>query len=134
MLTMALHADATADSVMWTSSELCTTIICVSIPSFRPLWQRFVSGSASDQYYGNSRGHHYGSKLHTNPDVTSSRQEAGASDYPLENVRNVEINAGREGPMRTSWHETDDQSDKSILGKSDGIVRKQEISVEYSAR
>lgn len=135
MLTKCLSSpDATADSVMWTSTELCITIVCVSIPSLRPLWQRFTGGSSTDQYYGNGQSQgRYASKLHTNPDNSEHQQEVGASDYPLENMRNVKIDGGREGPLRTSWHE-DDQSDKSILGKSDGIVRKQEISVEYTVR
>lgn len=122
---------------MWTSSELCITIICVSIPSLRPLWQRFTGGSSTDQYYNNnsrSRGG-FGTKLHTNPDNRSTDQEAGAGAYPLESMNNVEINGGRDDTkFHTTWNDADDMSDKAILGKGDGIVRKQEISVEYSTR
>ncbi|ROV99459.1 hypothetical protein VMCG_06365 [Cytospora schulzeri] len=127
---------ATADSVMWTSSELCITIVCVSIPSLRPLWQRFKGGSSTDPYYNDSHSRGgFGTKLHTNPDHPNTGQETGSSAYPLENMNNVEINGGRDvAGLRTSWHEADDTSDKSILGKSDGIVRKQEVSVEYSTR
>lgn len=127
---------ATADSVMWTSSELCITIICVSIPSLRPLWQRFTGGSSTDQYYNNSRSRGgFGTKLHTNPDNRSTDQEVGAGAYPLESMNNVEINGGRDDTkVHTTWNDADDMSDKAILGKGDGIVRKQEISVEYSTR
>lgn len=122
---------------MWTSSELCITIICVSIPSLRPLWQRFRGGNSStDQYYNNSRSHGgFGTKLHTNPDNRSADQEAGANAYPLESMNNVEINGGRDGTrVHTSWNEADDMSDKAILDNGDGILRKQEVSVEYSTR
>lgn len=121
---------------MWTSSELCITIICVCIPSLRPLWQRFRGGSSTDQYYNQSISHGSGfeKKHSTNPDVSSRNTEAGVSAYPLENIHNVKINAGREVILPSNWQEPDDKSDKIILGKSDGIVKKQEISVEYSAR
>lgn len=119
---------------MWTSSELCITIICVSIPSLRPLWQRLTGGSSTDQYYHNSRSRGgFGTKLSTGPDIPSRSHEVAAGAYPLGNME-AEVSGGRDTALRTIWHEADDQSDKSILGNTDGIVRKQEITVEYSAR
>lgn len=41
-----VRIDATTDSVMWTMSELTTTIICVSIPALRPLY-RSIRGNLS---------------------------------------------------------------------------------------
>ncbi|TVY16995.1 hypothetical protein LARI1_G003330 [Lachnellula arida] len=38
---------AVSDSVMWTMSELTLTIICVSVPALRPLYNRVTGGSSS---------------------------------------------------------------------------------------
>ncbi|TVY55497.1 Satratoxin biosynthesis SC1 cluster protein 4 [Lachnellula cervina] len=38
---------AVSDSVMWTTSELTLTIICVCIPALRPLYNRVTGGSSS---------------------------------------------------------------------------------------
>ena len=40
--------DATTDSVIWTNSEMTTSMICVSIPALRPLY-RYIRGTDSYQ-------------------------------------------------------------------------------------
>lgn len=40
--------DATTESVIWTMSELATTIVCVSIPALRPLYRSIRGGSSSN--------------------------------------------------------------------------------------
>lgn len=46
-------------------------------------------------------------------------------------MNRVEIDGGA---VNANWDEGDDKSDKSILDKPDGIVKKQEISVVYSSK
>ncbi|KAG6365590.1 hypothetical protein INS49_007201 [Diaporthe citri] len=43
---------ATADSVMYTSSELMVTVICISVPTLRPLWQKALKMQSSAYKYG----------------------------------------------------------------------------------
>ncbi|BCS25357.1 uncharacterized protein APUU_50068S [Aspergillus puulaauensis] len=52
---------ATTDSVIWTNSELTTTIVCVSVPALRPLY-RSIRGLASskDASNYNNLGGSYG--------------------------------------------------------------------------
>ncbi|KAL4736681.1 hypothetical protein BDV11DRAFT_211037 [Aspergillus similis] len=53
---------ATTDSVMWTNSELTTTILCVSAPALRPLY-RSLRGQVSSKdasNYNNLGGSSYG--------------------------------------------------------------------------
>ncbi|KAL3474274.1 hypothetical protein BJX99DRAFT_271806 [Aspergillus californicus] len=53
---------ATTDSVMWTNSELTTTIICVSVPALRPLYRslRGLNSSKDASNYNNIGGSSYG--------------------------------------------------------------------------
>lgn len=50
-----IYPDATSDSVIWTNSEITTTIVCVTIPSLRPLYRSIRGGSSSNDasYYNN---------------------------------------------------------------------------------
>lgn len=120
---------------MWTSSELTISVICVSVPSMRPLWQRIRGVSSTDDQYkvgATSRSHTYGAhKLGTGADTKYSRQdeELGSDNFPMQIMQHKTEISGQSGRTDANWQDADDNSDKSILGA--GIIRKQEVSVTY---
>ncbi|KAI1860565.1 hypothetical protein JX265_009964 [Neoarthrinium moseri] len=122
---------ATADSVMFTSTELFLTLFCVSLPVFRPLFKRLASTHSSGRTYfsdptARSRAGNFSQVKGANR-LRSKNDEV----YPMENVggRVTRAETSEDEGFRSSWR--DNGSDKSILADEAGIVRKQEYTVTY---
>ncbi|KAI0095972.1 hypothetical protein F4814DRAFT_457562 [Daldinia grandis] len=116
---------ATAESVIWTSSELTITLICVSVPVLRPIWVRMLGGTASERYYKQSEGSH---NLITigrmrNPRPTDMEIGLGTIRPDVKNANVTTIGASRRN--------SDDGSERTILRENQAIQRTREVTVEY---
>ncbi|KAF4120424.1 hypothetical protein GMORB2_3225 [Geosmithia morbida] len=103
-----------ADSIIWTSSEVTTTIVCVCIPSLRPLYGK-ITGQLSS----------------SGGEQTTPSYDAGnsykLSSYTGKNGTKTNIEAAQ---ARAT---TLNDSDESILLRRNGdIVMTQEVSVTYT--
>ncbi|KAI3391087.1 hypothetical protein diail_7965 [Diaporthe ilicicola] len=149
---------ATADSVMYTSSELMVTVVCISVPTLRPLWQKAFKMQSSAYQYGTGDhfdGSRYGrgtSRKQTLRSVDDGPDEAsfgmeilgttnGMKGKGMMNVT-TNVTAFPSGPMgaRNTDHSSDSGSDKEILGHDrqhhpygDGIRKTQQITVTYGS-
>ncbi|RYP74415.1 hypothetical protein DL770_007613 [Monosporascus sp. CRB-9-2] len=108
-----------ADSLVWTATEITVTLICVSAPSFRPLWNSW-------------RGHSI-SSAGSVPYLEQRNAEAhsrGGQSYHMNSLR-----AGTQTKCANSTLMTRDNadanSDKDILGEGDAITCTTEVSVVY---
>ncbi|ETS75573.1 hypothetical protein PFICI_12517 [Pestalotiopsis fici W106-1] len=132
--------DATADSVMFSSTELALTLICVSLPVFRPLFKRLASTRSSKRspldghsHQGSSRGLGTVSRVWkaSNGRSKSRENEYGMQSIAEAGVGGVADQSDEEG-NESAWK--DSASDRSILAEKQGISRKQEFSVSYEER
>jgi hypothetical protein len=132
-------SDATADSVMYTSTELTLTLVCVSLPIFRPLVRRLSSYYSYDRTDTKERsGAGYESQRATlermrpakvNP-RTASDAEVGLDFLTAEGARKSSCNDDASNGLSNIWRQ-DSSSTKSILDKRHGIVRRQEVTISY---
>ncbi|KAJ5782941.1 hypothetical protein N7457_004715 [Penicillium paradoxum] len=74
---------ATTDSVIWTMSELATTIVCVSIPVFRPLYRTLRGG-----YPSNDASDYNDRQVYRK----SSGQRTEQPDYVMETIVTTTVN------------------------------------------
>lgn len=120
-----IFIDATSDSVIWTASEVTTTIVCVCIPTLRPLYNRMrgqESSSAGYQQHDDS-GYKNGSNSYPLGSFPGNRSKVGKNNFS-----NVE-----------ATQKAKNDSDETILlqgGKESGnnnnnIIRVQEVSITY---
>ncbi|TVY26086.1 hypothetical protein LHYA1_G004285 [Lachnellula hyalina] len=116
---------AVSDSVMWTMSELTLTIICVSIPALRPLYNRVTGGSSSG---GGGAGPYY-------QQSDAKGTGTGTGTYKMNTIRqdlpkqyDIEIGTGHNKNV-------DNNSDDFILHSSDkaeGVIQRHtEITTTY---
>ncbi|KAF7530864.1 hypothetical protein G7054_g9454 [Neopestalotiopsis clavispora] len=113
---------ATADSVMYTSTELTLTLVCVSLPIFRPLVRRLSSYYSYDRTDTKERsGAGYQSQRVTlermrsakvNP-RTASDAEVGLDFLPAEGARKSSCNDDASNGLYNIWRQ-DSSSTKSI--------------------
>ncbi|KAI1407383.1 hypothetical protein F5Y13DRAFT_183430 [Hypoxylon sp. FL1857] len=119
---------ATADSVMWTSSELTITIICVSIPVLRPLWIGLFGGiMSSDRYYKHSDGSNGIITIGRLRKAKKTDTELGLDTIPRPDVKDTHTTAI--GTVRRN-SETG-SSERSILRDSQTIQKVQEFTIAY---
>ncbi|KAF7959487.1 hypothetical protein EAE96_001103 [Botrytis aclada] len=119
---------AVSDSVMWTMSELCATVICVTIPALRPLYNRITGGSSTGGPYQNY-----------DFDNQKSGPGAGAGEYNLKSLKRGNKEATQYGVEVTRGGvDNDTDSDTCILApptaddlKDGGIQRHREVTVTY---
>ncbi|OTB02628.1 hypothetical protein M426DRAFT_322547 [Hypoxylon sp. CI-4A] len=124
----AEYLQDTADSFMWTSSELTTTVVCVSVPILRPLWGRFLGTNVSNQYYKHSEG--------SNNLVTIGRMGRSKprmdTELGLVTIGQVDVNDNHNTTIGANRPHSNSDSDKSILhGDHGGIKKTQEFTVQY---
>ncbi|KAI9640389.1 hypothetical protein NHQ30_011134 [Ciborinia camelliae] len=118
---------AVSDSVMWTMSELAITIICVSIPALRPLYNRFTGGSSTGGLYHQN----YGYKNHKTGATAGEEYGLKSRNRGNKHATDFDLEATRAGP------DNDTDSDTCILSsspenpKNGGIRRHQEVTVTY---
>ncbi|KAL3421407.1 hypothetical protein PVAG01_07852 [Phlyctema vagabunda] len=118
---------AVSDSVMWTTSELTLTIICISMPALRPLYNRVTGGSSTGGPYHQQSNQ----KFSANPVSRDYKmKQMNPSTDNINNQYDVEIGRGSRN--------ADDDSDTFILQdvdakttKSGGIQRHHEVTVTY---
>ncbi|KAI1080756.1 hypothetical protein F5B20DRAFT_589130 [Whalleya microplaca] len=118
---------ATADSVMWTSSELTVTIICVSIPVLRPLWTRVIGGSVSDRYYKQSEEGSSG--IMTIGRI--KKQKKMDTDIAMDTIPRPDVKDTNTTSIEGAWHPSNTGSNQSILQESQAIHKTQEFSIAY---
>lgn len=129
--------DATTDSVMWTMSELTTTIVCVSIPALRPLYRSIrgnLSSNDASNYndlppYGKSSGGRSGGH--------SARPTFAMDTVTTTTVHGKDIDSESRGSERNEGH-GEDTDTRHILQHpsphSTGIYQVNEVTVSYEDR
>ena len=134
---LTFHPDATTDSVMWTNSELTTTIICVSVPALRPLYRSLRGGlSSSDPASYNNMTPYY---------AKNSGARSYGPEYALETMTTTTVHGkgGHEGPFVGEKHIEADQASgdtdtQRILSSSHynahTIQQVTEVEVSYEDR
>ncbi|KAI2607900.1 hypothetical protein GGR54DRAFT_395521 [Hypoxylon sp. NC1633] len=115
---------ATAESVMWTSSELTITIICVSIPVLRPLWTRIVGESITDRYHKHSEGSSGILTIGRIRKVRKTDTELALDTIPRPDVKDVKTTT-----IGASRRHSDTGSERSILGPN--IQKTREFTIAY---
>ncbi|TVY43173.1 hypothetical protein LOCC1_G003191 [Lachnellula occidentalis] len=125
---VSLSLVAVSDSVMWTMSELTLTIICVSIPALRPLYNRVTGGSSSG---GGGAGPYYQqsdtTKLGTGTGTGTGNFKMSSIGKDDTKQYDIEIGTGHN-------KDVDNSSDDFILhdtNKLEGIQRHTEITTTY---
>ncbi|KAM0545806.1 hypothetical protein ACHAPJ_011132 [Fusarium lateritium] len=115
---------ATSDSVIWTASEVTTTLVCLALPALRPLYNKMRGQESSSAGYRQHDDSNYAGTGSYNLSSYPGVRKDGSAGFGKNNLTNVE--AGQT-TMKND-------SDETILlqghGKRD-IMRVQEVSVSY---
>ncbi|KAI1206360.1 uncharacterized protein F4807DRAFT_439794 [Annulohypoxylon truncatum] len=117
---------ATADSVMWTNSELTITIICVSAPVLRPLWRRFIGRTNTDQSEEDSD--------RSNGIITIGRLRKARKldiELALDTIPRPDIKNTRTTAIGANRRNSDTGSEQSILRNSKAIQKTKEFTISY---
>ncbi|KAI0884105.1 uncharacterized protein GGS22DRAFT_189235 [Annulohypoxylon maeteangense] len=117
---------ATADSVMWTSSELTITIVCVSAPVLRPLWRKLVGRTSTDQSYGNSDR---SNEIMTIGRIRKARKTD--TELALDTIPRPDIKNTRTTAIGTNRGNLNTGSQQSILRNSQAIQKTKEFTISY---
>ncbi|KAL4874554.1 hypothetical protein BJY04DRAFT_225864 [Aspergillus karnatakaensis] len=123
---------ATTNSVIWTNSELTTTIICVSVPALRPLY-RSIRGLSSSKdassNYNNGRSRSYGkiSGHQSKAQQSYGMDTLGTTSQVRRDGKNIEVDDG------------EDVDTRRMLGQNgrdpaQGIYQVREVIVSYEER
>lgn len=139
---------------MYTSSELMVTVICISVPTLRPLWQKALKIQSSAYKYGTGDhfdGSRYGRGTSKKQTLRSVDDEPNGASFGMKSlgtkgngVMNVTTNvtAFSSAPMgaKNTDDSSDNGSDKEILrddqqhqAYGDGIRRTRQITVTYGS-
>ncbi|XXG99656.1 hypothetical protein Hte_005997 [Hypoxylon texense] len=121
---------ATADSIIWTNSEMTITIICASVPVLRPLWTKVLGGSISDRYYKQSDKQSEGS----NGIITIGRmrkERKMETDFDLETIPRPDVRNTKTTTIGTFNGTSDDGSEHSILREGQAIQHRREFTIAY---
>ncbi|KAK7702059.1 hypothetical protein SLS64_009920 [Diaporthe eres] len=149
---------ATADSVMYTSSELMVTVICISVPTLRPLWQKALNMQSSAYKYGTGDhfdGSRYGRGTSKKQTLRSFDDGPDGATFGMDNLgtnngtkgkgmMNVTTNVTAFSPTpsgaKDTDHSSDNDSDKEILrdvqqhqAYGDGITRTRQVTITYGS-
>lgn len=138
---------------MYTSSELMVTVICISVPTLRPLWQKALKMQSSAYQYGT--GDHfdasrYGRGTSKKQTLRSVDDGPDGASFGMENLGKgkgmmdvtTNVTAYSPTPMgsKNTDHGSENGSDTEILGDAqqhqaygDGIRRTRQITVTYGS-
>ncbi|CAH0022450.1 unnamed protein product, partial [Clonostachys rhizophaga] len=123
---------AMPDNYMWTFTEVSTTIICVTIGSFRPLWNKLRghdSNSGGGYQQHNSSGYG-GTGPYQLSSYSRSKKSGGKKTNTFTSCSDKEDVEAIAGTMTKSTIKND--SDETILLQGSGnIVRVNEITITY---
>ncbi|KAG4269125.1 hypothetical protein FPRO04_12248 [Fusarium proliferatum] len=117
---------ATSDSVIWTMSEVTTTLVCLTLPVLRPLVNQIRGQESSSAGYQQHDDSNYGART---------------GSYGLSSLGGRKVDGNMSGKGRSAnveaGHTTiENDSDETILlqggGKRD-IVRVQEVSISFES-
>jgi hypothetical protein len=116
----------TASMLLWSSSEVCLTVVCACTPVLRPLYVRMVYGSKGDSSSKNS---------YPLRDYSRSKHSLGHVDTPSGNK--IYMGPGHSILQTTVRMGSDTASEESILhgvnndtwGSEAGIKRTRDITV-----
>ncbi|KAF7524706.1 hypothetical protein PCG10_005508 [Penicillium crustosum] len=128
---------ATTDSVMWTMSELTTTIVCVSIPALRPLYRSIrgnLSSNDASNYndlppYGKSSGGRSGG--------CSARPTFAMDTVITTTVHGKDVDSESRDSGRNEGHGEDTDTRRILQHPSPhstGIYQVNEVTVSYEDR
>ncbi|KAI1452433.1 hypothetical protein F4805DRAFT_472420 [Annulohypoxylon moriforme] len=117
---------ATADSVIWTNSELTITIICVSAPVLRPLWSKLVGRTNTDRSYERSDG---SSGIITIGRMRKARKTD--TELALDTIPRPDIKNTRTLAIGTNRRNSETGSEQSILRNSQAIQKTKEFTISY---
>ncbi|KAI1774371.1 hypothetical protein F4818DRAFT_80454 [Hypoxylon cercidicola] len=120
---------ATADSIIWTNSEMTITILCASIPVLRPLWTKVLGGSVNDRYFKQSDKQSEGSNgIMT---IGRMRRERRAEiEFDLETIPRPDVKDTKTTTIGAS-NGSDAGSEQSILRGGQTIQHKREFTIAY---
>ncbi|KAM5343710.1 hypothetical protein ACJ41O_012247 [Fusarium nematophilum] len=115
---------ATSDSVIWTASEVTTTVVCVTLPALRPLYNKVRGQESSSAGYRQHDDSAYGTAGSFN---LSSCPAKGKDGMPYAKNNFAVAQASRD-PTKIK-----NDSDETILlqGDKKNIMRVQEVSVSF---
>ncbi|KAF4994213.1 hypothetical protein FDECE_13210 [Fusarium decemcellulare] len=118
---------ATSDSVIWTASEVTTTIICVTLPALRPLYNKVRGQESSSAGYQQHDDSAYGAGGSFHLSSYPGKRKDGGLGYAGKNSNFASAEASRDPTTIKN------DSDETILLQGDGknIMRVQEVSVSY---
>ncbi|KAJ5493721.1 hypothetical protein N7463_009808 [Penicillium fimorum] len=128
---------ATTDSVMWTMSELTTTIICVTIPALRPLYRSIRGNNSSNDasYYNNLPP--YGKYSGGRSGECSAKPTFAMDTITTTTINGKDIDAESGASGRNEEH-GEDTDTKHILqhpdSRSPGIYQVNEVRISYEDR
>jgi hypothetical protein len=112
-----MFTDVTVQVILWSSSELAVSAICICVPSIRLIYKHYIGGSSSGPESG-SRGYRL-------DDV--SKNTDGKDIYSV-HVGSKTPSTNKSGTLQNN------SSDESILGQDfrrEGIKMTREFDVEY---
>ncbi|KPM36263.1 hypothetical protein AK830_g10288 [Neonectria ditissima] len=115
---------ATSDSVIWTASEVTTTVVCVTLPALRPLYNKVRGVESSSAGYRQHDDSGYGPGGSYNLSSYPAKQK----DASLSNKNNfTDVAASR------NQDQTKNDSDENILlqGNKKNIMKVQEVTVSF---
>ncbi|KAK7419302.1 hypothetical protein QQX98_003454 [Neonectria punicea] len=115
---------ATSDSVIWTASEVTTTVVCVTLPALRPLYNKVRGVESSSAGYRQHDDSGYGPGGSFNLSSYPAKQK----NVSLSNKNNfTDIAASR------NQDTIKNDSDETILleGNKNNIMKVQEVTVSF---
>lgn len=143
---------------MYTSSELMVTVICISVPTLRPLWQKALNMQSSAYKYGTGDqfdGSRYGRGTSKKQTLRSIDDGPDGASFGMKNLGTsngikgngmmsvtTNVTAISPTPMgaKNADHSSDSGSDREILGDDqqhqaygDGIRRTRQVTVTYGS-
>lgn len=107
----------TAPMLLWSSSEICLTIICACIPVLRPLYVRIAYGSRGDSSNASSGGVPYKGRSYPLNDYSHSKKNSMVRPFPNKGSTGSRVFMG---PNATAMHTSikmgsDNASEETIL-------------------
>lgn len=125
------HVDATADSIIWTNSEMTITIMCASIPVIRPLWTKILGGSITDRYYKQSDKQSEGSSGIITIGRWRRKERKADTEFDLDTIPRPDVTSTKTTTIGTFEGSFDADSEHDILRDSQVIQQRREFTIDY---
>ncbi|KAI6085228.1 hypothetical protein F4821DRAFT_241433 [Hypoxylon rubiginosum] len=122
---------ATADSIIWTNSEMTITIMCASIPVIRPLWTKILGGSITDRYYKQSDKQSEGSSGIITIGRWRRKERKADTEFDLDTIPRPDVTSTKTTTIGTFEGSFDADSEHDILRDSQVIQQRREFTIDY---